>query len=182
MAVVKSIVLWKRSFLRNPDCLKILLFTFPYSFIATHPTHCEAMDSTQNDCALLSPPGDIQHLIMLEVFNSQELAISNLGKHDTFQAKPKPLFTTAPLRVCKQMRFDALDILMRGIELRIFSLCDMVDHVPEIPIDLRACIRYLDTAYNYRRCGHVEAPGDNWLGQEALKSLPNLEVIMVNAR
>lgn len=159
------------SFIKGPGLpTEILLAT-------TRHTDCAAMNSSPLQSCLLSLPHEVQRLIMLEVYNSQDLVI---GHAKTVRApfKPKALFDTAPLRVCKQLRFDALTILTCGIGLRIPCLCDMPEQIDLIPTALQGCIRYLDTNYNNACCKYEKPDGNGWLGREALEILPNLEVIM----
>ena len=119
------------------------------------------MASTRIGYTLLGLPNELRHLIMLELFNAQDLAI-NLALNDSNEKyKAKALFSTAPLLVCQRMRYDALDILMCGIELRACCICEMHSNVDMILISLRRCIRYLDTTYFRDCCYHVAAPRAN---------------------
>ena len=125
-------------------------------------------------------PGEIRHLIMLHVFNEKDLIISLDPKHsleeDDFGFRSS--FHTAPLLVCKQMRLDALDALMQGIELQADSLCD-VQYLEVLPPAIRQCIRWFDSKYDLDCCANPEPPKDVWLGPSWFRQLPNVESIFL---
>lgn len=120
---------------------------------------------------------------MLQVFHEKDLIISLAPKWSLEEGdfRFRSFFNTAPLLVCKQMRFDGLAALMQGIELRVDSLCDM-QYLEVLPIGIRQCIRWFDSRYESDCCGNPEPPKDVWLGPSSLRQLPNVESIFLIAR
>ena len=133
--------------------------------------------------SLMGLPGEIRHKIMLQVFHRKYLTIELIPTSGLKEGESPWLsfFDTAPLLVCKQMRFDALAAMMRGIQVDVDSLCDM-QYLDVLPISIRQCIRWFKSMYERDCCGTPPPPKDVWLGPSSLRQLPNLESVHLVAR
>ena len=115
---------------------------------------------------------------MLEILDHRDLAIELEVRPEVDTYQVKAVFSTAPMRVCQQMRAHAFAIFSRGIALRACCPCKMINRLDVLPLRIRRSIRYLDTTYD--DCCTCAPGGDGWLGQEAVQALTNLEVVLVS--
>ena len=131
--------------------------------------------ATSTQGSLMGLPSEIRQIILLEVFDDEHMTIQLQSHKNIFT----PSFDIAPLLVCKNMRSEALTVLMRGIELRIDTLC-FLEEVQLLPADIRRCIRYLCTTYDHFCCGYTDPPDYGWLDPAVLVQLPNLESVYID--